>query len=366
MRSIFVLCEYATLNGGEQSMLSTLSGVIRAGYRVSVAAPPVGPLAEALRNAGVESVPFEPRNSSGIRLPLDLLRRQLAEVLRSRRPDLVHANSLAMGRLSGPVVKDLALPSLSHLRDIASLSRQAIADLNCHARLLAVSQATRQFHVAQGLAAEKTFLLYNGIDLERFRFRPRTGYLHRELGLPEELPLIGAIGQISLRKGHDVAAAALSQVSGAGVSPAPANRDACATTPFAWLIVGQRFSGKAESRQFEDQLRRSAAGPLAGKVYFLGVRDDIPQILNELTLLVHPAQQEPLGRVLLEAAASGVAIIATDVGGTREIFPPQCEAACLVPPDDVQAMSAAIDRLLRNGASPATGLQRPETHRSDV
>ena len=89
---------------------------------------------------------------------------------------------------------------------------------------------------------------------------------------------------------------------------------------------------------------------MAGRVHFLGVRDDVPRILNELTLLVHPARQEPLGRVLLEAAAAGLAVVATDVGGTREIFPPESAAACLVPPDDVQAMSAAIGRLLGDAA----------------
>ena len=120
--------------------------------------------------------------------------------------------------------------------------------------------------------------------------------------------------------------------------------------PFAWLIIGQRFSGKQESRQFEDQLHHAATGPLAGRVHFLGVRDDVAHILNELTLLVHPARQEPLGRVLLEAAAAGLAVVATDVGGTREIFPPESAAACLVPPDDAQAMSAAIGTLLDDAA----------------
>ena len=136
---------------------------------------------------------------------------------------------------------------------------------------------------------------------------------------------------------------------------------------FAWLVIGQRFSGKAESRQFEDRLHQAAAGPLAGKVHFLGVRDDVPRILNELTLLVHPARQEPLSRVLLEAAAAGLAIVATDVGGTREIFPPESEVACLVPPDDVQAMSAAIGRLLGDATlPPATGRKCQETHRGWV
>jgi glycosyltransferase involved in cell wall biosynthesis len=234
------------------------------------------------------------------------------------------------------VVAELSLPSLSHLRDIVTLSRQAITDLNCHGRLLAVSKATRQFHIAQGLAGEKTFVLYNGIDLEQFRPRPPTGYLHEQLGLAGEVPLIGTIGQISLRKGHDVLAAALSQLA--------------MKKPYAWLVIGQRSSAKEESRQFEDQLRQAAAGSLAGRLHFLGQRDDVARILNELTLLVHPARQEPLGRVLLEAAAAGLAVVAADVGGTREIFPPQCEAACLVPPDDVQAMSAAIGKLLENVA----------------
>jgi glycosyltransferase involved in cell wall biosynthesis len=52
----------------------------------------------------------------------------------------------------------------------------------------------------------------------------------------------------------------------------------------------------------------------------------------------------------LEAAAAGVAIVATDAGGTREIFPQRSEAACLVPPDDAQALAAAIARLLGDAA----------------
>jgi len=317
-------------------MISTLDEITRAGYQVRVAAPSIGPLAETLAERGVEVLPFEPRDAQGTRLPLAELRRCLAETLRRHRPALLHANSLTMGRLSGPVAAELALPSISHLRDIVTLSRQAVADLNCHGRLLAVSAATRQFHVAQGLAGDKTFTLYNGVDLDQFRPRVSTGYLHAQLGLADDVPLIGTIGQISLRKGHDVLAAALSQLA--------------SKARFAWLVIGQRFSAKEESRQFEAQLHQAATGPLAGRLQFLSVCDDVARILNELTLLVHPARQEPLGRVLLEAAAARLAIVATDVGGTREIFPPECEAACLVPPDDVQAMSAAVSRLLDDDA----------------
>ena len=89
-----------------------------------------------------------------------------------------------------------------------------------------------------------------------------------------------------------------------------------------WLIVGERTSNKDESRNFESGLRSTAAQPpLAGRVHFLGSIADVPRLMTECVLLVHAARQEPLGRVLLEAAASGLAVVATDVGGTREIFP---------------------------------------------
>jgi glycosyltransferase involved in cell wall biosynthesis len=331
--SVFLLCEYATLNGGERSMLSTLDGVRAAGFTPSVMAPPHGPLAEALAARGVELLPFSCRGDDGQRLPQNRLREALAAMLRRRRPALLHANSLAMGRLSGPVAAELGLASLSHLRDIVKLSARAVEDVNRHARLLAVSPAVREFHVAGGLAAEKVHVLYNGVDLSEFRPQPPTGYLHRELGLPTDIPLIGTIGQIGLRKGQDVLLRAATRIA----DHAP---------DVHYLIIGERNSEKDESRHFERELHDVADADLSGRVHFLGVRDDVCRLLSELTLLVHPARQEPLGRVLLEAAAAGVAVVATNVGGTPEIFPPESNSALLVAADDDHAMGEAILTLL--------------------
>jgi len=73
----------------------------------------------------------------------------------------------------------------------------------------------------------------------------------------------------------------------------------------------------------------------------------MPRLLRELSLLVHAARQEPLGRVLLETAACAVPIVATDVGGTREIFPrAELDGAFLVPVDDVDAFDNRINRVL--------------------
>jgi glycosyltransferase involved in cell wall biosynthesis len=82
----------------------------------------------------------------------------------------------------------------------------------------------------------------------------------------------------------------------------------------------------------------------------------MPDVLARADLVVHAARQEPLGRVLLESAAAGKAVIATDVGGTSEIFPCESKAAVLVPPcepSDVgrSALLEATIRLLADGAA---------------
>jgi glycosyltransferase involved in cell wall biosynthesis len=334
MPRLLILCEYPTLLGGERSMLATLPAVAAAGFEIVVAAPPVGPLADELFRHGIPHLQWRTHDEQGQRFPLQQLRVDLTNLSRQTAPDLLHANSLSTARISGPVAVECGVRSIGHLRDILKLAAQAIEDLNAHSCLLAVSNATRDFHVCQGLAAAKCHVVHNGVDLtELFPPRP-TGYLHREFALPASARCATVIGQIGLRKGTDVALKAAQQV----------------TTEFPelhWLIVGERTSNKDESREFEATLHAMAAKPnLAGQVHFLGNRTDVPTLLAECDLLVHTARQEPLGRVLLEAAASGMAIIATDVGGTREIFPPDAHAAILIPPDDPGALAKAVRGLL--------------------
>lgn len=325
-------------------MLSVLGDVEHAGFSPTIMAPPEGPLAEACCRRGLHLIPLLTRDFSGKTLPQSNRREYLAAQLAHLRPDLVHANSLSMARLAGPVVKTLGLKSIGHVRDIIKLSRSAVDDLNCNTRLLAVSRAARDYHVAAGLSEEKVHVLHNGVDLYEFMPRPSGGGLHCELHLPPEAVLIGAIGQLGLRKGQDtlMSAAALLRA---------------ALPKVHYVLIGRRWSDKEESIRFEAGLLDVARR--IGNVHFLGVRDDVPRILNELTMLVHPARQEPLGRVLLEAAACGLPIVATDVGGTREIFAaegdsatgdPETEAALLVPPDNPDALAAMIAALLNDPA----------------
>lgn len=331
---LLLIFEYPTLNGGERSLLAALPGVLDAGLLVEAVAPGDGPLSQALRDAGCATTPWALADERGVRRPLATLRQELTALFCRLQPALVHANSLSAARLVGPVCRDLDIPSLGHLRDIINLSGAAVADLNCHRRLLAVSQATAERHLAQGLDAHRVYVTYNGVDLTRFAPRPPTGWLHRQLGLAPATPLVGNIGQLSLRKGQDVLAQAAVDIV-----------EAVPETHFVFL--GQRFSRKEEAVRFERDLRQAfETPPLIGRGHFLGVRGDVPDILPELAVLAHVARQEPLGRVLLEASAAGLPIVATDVGGTREIVGDDPPSGQLVPADNPAALAAAVCRLL--------------------
>lgn len=325
---IAVLCEYPSLNGGERSLLAVIDQLPRSEFAFVVCAPPSGELADALRLRSLVHVPFAVRDSQAGPIPRTELIGRIVSLAGETQPHLIHANSLSMGRPTGAAAPDLRIPCTVHLRDIVGLSAAAVSDLNRNHRLVAVSHATRNFHMAQGLDGSRIEVIYNGVDCTAFAPRPASGELKSELHLHTDSFLIAAIGQIGLRKGLDVLAEA-----------AVINRDRLPRAHY--LIVGERHSAKPESIAFEQALvRRFTDARIGDRLHLLGRRDDVPRLLNEVDLLVHPARQEPFGRVLLEAAASGAPIVATDVGGTPELL--NDESAWLIPPGDAPQLAAAV------------------------
>jgi glycosyltransferase involved in cell wall biosynthesis len=336
MYKVLLLFEYGTLNGGEMSMLAILKVFGQSEFEFAAAVPASGMLKEKLEQLGIEVLSLILRDKKGQKLPVEQVDSHLLELITRAAPDLVHSNSLSMGRMVGRVASRLPMPCTAHLRDIIKLNKTAVADLNRSAGLIAVSNATKRFHAEQGISTGKLKVIYNGVDSELFRPAPSDGTLRQELGLSDSAVLLANIGQICLRKGQTL----LAQAAALLAEEFPdAN----------YLFIGQRHSQKQESIEYEKAIRlifREAG--IEGRLFCLGFRQDIPAILNQIDLLVHTARQEPLGRVLIEAASCGKAIVATEVGGTAEILTDGISAV-LVPSDDPGSLAAAIRRMLTDG-----------------
>lgn len=296
-------------------------------------APPGGPLERFFAGRGL---PFEGYDlgAGGARRPgwereavKGLWRR-----IEALGVDLVHGNSLSVARIVGRLSSLSSVPTVSHVRDIRRLNRSWRDQIVGNQALIAVSGAVRDSLVQGGVPEGQVVLIPDGVDRDRFRPRPRSGVLRSRLGISEDALLIGCIGQISVRKGQRVLMRAL--------------RRLFPRIPHGFAVfLGERFSSHPANREYEARLREMAREPeLRGRVFFEGFREDIERVLNDLDILAHPAHQEPLSCVLLEAAASGIPIVATDVGGSGEIVV-SGESGFLVPRGDEEGLARRLEEL---------------------
>lgn len=172
-------------------------------------------------------------------------------------------------------------------------------------------------------------VVYNGIDLDRFRPRAPSAVLRAVLGLEEHQPVLVAAGRLVRWKGFEYAIEALQLVT---TIPAP-----------VLLIAGDGpFRGALEARA-------SQLG-LGDRVKFLGQQDHdrMPELFALADIVLGTSfVNETFGITLCEALAAQRAVIASDFGGFREVVKHR-ETGLLVPPQDPRALATAIDELLRD------------------
>ncbi|MBA3252065.1 MAG: glycosyltransferase family 4 protein, partial [Geodermatophilaceae bacterium] len=165
--------------------------------------------------------------------------------------------------------------------------------------------------------------------------------------------LLGVVAQLTPWKGQDTAIEALRMLCEEG-------RDA------RLLLIGSaKFL--ASSTRFDNErylagLRELVArAGLQDRVWWLGEREDVPELMRALDVLMLPSWEEPFGRALIEAMALGVPVIATNVGGPPEILDDGREGV-LLPPREPAAWAQAVARLAddpdRAAAMGAAGRRR--------
>ncbi|MBI5367083.1 MAG: glycosyltransferase family 4 protein [Planctomycetes bacterium] len=332
---VAVIFEYPTVSGGEVAALDLLRRLDRERHRAVALAPPAGALAEALAGIGVEVEPLALAPGGRKLAPVDAVA-AVARAAAAAHADLLHANSLALARYSGPAGAALGLPALAHCRDIQRLSDARARDLGQNRRLVAVSHAVARALAHPAIPSGRVTVIPDGIEVERAAAGV-PGRLRAELALPAGARIVGCVGSIILRKGQDVLLEAVAEL-------------ARHIPELHLVLAGARHSEKPETRAYEAALRARAEGPgLAGRVHFLGQRRDVPDLLADFDVLAHPAHEEPQSLAILEAMAAGRPVVATAVGGTPELIE-DGRTGLLVPPKHPAALAAALARVLGDRA----------------
>ena len=335
------LAHTSALSGAELALLHVLPGVTRHVDVVVVLAED-GPLADRLAGVGVETLVLPLREDvrtvhrdavtlrGTARQLVELGRHVLAlrRLLRARRVDVVHCNSLKSSFYGGLAGRLAGVAVVWHLRDridTDSMPPRAVRLVRAAARVLP------DVVVANSRATLTTVFPHDGGP----RWLPRRtvvldgveGPGPRPVPVPVTPgPVVGMVGRLAPGKGQDLFLRAFAA--------------AFAGTSARAVVVGSAMFGEdAYAATLSPLCERLG---IAGQVEFRGFREDVWAELARMDVLVHcSTSPEPFGQVVVEGMAAGLCVLAADEGGPREIVRDGVDGL-LVPPRDVDALAAAM------------------------
>lgn len=332
-----------------------LEAFVDAGYEVHAAAAP-GPFVEAVVARGVHFHPLK-HSTRSMSIGSDLrAAREAYRLFRRLRPDVVHTHNPKpgiYGRIGARLARVPAVVNTVHglyaqptdplARRLAVYGLERLAAGFSHAELVQNREdvaTLRKLRVPAG----RVHHLGNGIDLGRFR--PDVDHRHairHEIGAAEDTVVVGTVGRLVAEKGYPELFDAWQQVIRAH--------------PTAKLVVvGPHEPEKADALPPALVERAADAG-----IVLLGHRDDVERIYPAMDLFVLASHREGYPRSAMEAAASGVALIATDIRGCREVVDHGSNGV-LVPVRNTSALAAnlidLIDDESRRSAMGRAGLAK--------
>jgi glycosyltransferase involved in cell wall biosynthesis len=345
------IAHVTTIDGSlRRLLLNQLLEIRAAGHEVVGISSP-GAYVPHIENAGIRhiSVPIA-RSVSPLRDLATLW--QLVRIFRRERFDLVHTHNPKPGLLGQIAARWARVPLVvntvhgfyfdehrptSRRRFWIALERLAA---RCSDVILSQNQEDLDTALRERITSpDKIRFLGNGIDIQRFSAanvdQRAVERLRAELDLTPNTPTLGFIGRFVREKGilELFEAIAIAKKESPGIR----------------VLLAGRVDNDRGDAVFPDRTKEYG---IEKNCQFLGLREEIPEILSLLDVLVLPSHREGFPRAPMEAAAMGIPVIVTDVRGCRETTE-HGRNGLLVPLKDPRALAAAILRILADPSAAA-------------
>lgn len=331
-----VITESGPYGGAQRNTFLTVKGLIEDGYDAELICGPGGPLIQEARAAGVAVYvmadlvrPVHPVKDCRALL-------QLYRLFRSRRYHIVHTHSVKAGLLGRLAAWCARVPVIIHT--LHGVPFRINGDFKSrfyiiYERLLGlitrcfvcVGEVLRQEISAWKIAPErKLTTIYSGIDFTSYVPRRTALETKQKLGAQTAWPIVGCVGRLSEQKAQHYLVEAVASLTDK-------------YPQIKLLLVGAGGLRSLLEKQIQDL-------GLSSNVSLLGERDDIADLLNVCDVYAMSSLWEGVGRALTEAMHMGLPVVATSVDGVTELISDE-KTGLLVPPENAQALAAAIDRL---------------------
>ena len=339
---VLVVIDSLNFGGAENVLVTLATEAPRLGLELEVLslAPPTRGRATWLPRLQAAGLPVRFLGLDRLLQPSGIPR--LARAIRESGCDVVHAHledASTLAPIAGVLARRPVLCTLHHVpgplagRE-AVRERLAVAVGSRSAGLIFVSQGSYDGFAAaypRSHAPSRWSIVHNGVDVRRFQpLEPgSSAALPAEFGIPEGAPVAALVGHMRPGKGQEEAVRAWP--------------DVVAAHPQARLLL----IGNGPREELLRQLAHDLG--VATHVVFAGARDDVHDLLPRATLAVLPTHSEALPTALLEASASGIPTVATDVGGVPEVVV-DGETGWLLPSPSPDLVAAAVTRALDDPA----------------
>lgn len=304
--------------GGQEQLFSLMMGLKNRGHQVQLAAPEESPLAQRARRLGIPTRCFSQHFELS---PLAMLR--MARILGWERPDVIHFNNPHPILTGGLAAWWSGIPAQVCSRRVNFPLRWRLSAYKYNwllDRILTVSVSIRQTLMQGGVRPDLITVIYEGVDVDWIDRLQPLAPLTEGNGLR-----VGTVAHLSAEKGHHTLLEA-------------AARLAARFPQTCYVLAGE---GRLEA-----ELKRKAQALGIGKqVIFTGFHSDTEALMKQFDLFCLPSLSEGLSSAILAAMASGLPVVATNVGGIAELVV-DGETGFLVPPGDPAALAQALARLL--------------------
>jgi glycosyltransferase involved in cell wall biosynthesis len=324
--SLFQIDAGKEWRGGQRQSFLLAKELKRQGYRFRFYLQPDSPLHQKCLEGELPVFPLKMRSEMDLRAIW-----RLARDMRRSSCRLVHchdAHSAALGTAAASLAK-VPIRVLSRRVDFP-LKRNFLSRYKYRENIdliIAISQEIKKVLVDDGIDPRCIKIIPSGIDFTPFEGSRVRDYLHRELSFSKNDYIVGIVAHLADHKGHKYLIKATKILQ----DKAPNMRV---------VIVG-------EGPLFMELNKLVKETEVEDMVFFLGFREDVPQIMASLDLFVLSSHKEGMGSSILDAMASRLPVVATQVGGIPEVVVNE-ETGLLVPPRNPSALANAILRIYAN------------------
>lgn len=312
--------------GGQRQSFLLAQEIHKKGYPQEFIVQPNSPLQKRIFEAGFSSIPLKVRHEFDLVAAL-----RLAWIFRQKKCVLVHfhdAHSLAVGSYAASLAK-VPLRIISRRVDFA-LNKNPLSQRKYRKgidSIIAVSDGVKKVLIEGGIDSRVVDVVPDGIDFPPNAGDKKSDYLRKELSFAADDYLVGIVAHLADHKGHKY----LIQATKILKEIAP---------QIKIIIVG-------EGPLMLDLTRLAKDINVEDMVFFLGFREDVPQILASLDLFVLSSYLEGMGSSLMDAMAYKLPVVATNVGGIPEVVL-DGKTGILVPPRKPTALAEAILKIYRD------------------